>query len=198
MKAKERKAKVARKTRETNIVASVNLDGKGVYSIRTGLPFFDHMLELLSKHSLIDLTLRATGDLAVDYHHTVEDIGLTLGAALDKALGDRRGIVRYGCATVPMDETLARAVVDLGGRPWLEVRMACRKKKILDFDLSLFGEFFQALTVQTRMNLHIEQFYGSEAHHAYEAVFKALARALRQAAERDPRNRALPSSKGAL
>lgn len=198
MKTKERKAKIARKTRETDIVASLNLDGKGVYSIRTGLPFFDHMLELLSKHSLIDLTLQATGDLAVDYHHTVEDIGLTLGAALDKALGDRRGIVRYGCATVPMDETLARAVVDLGGRPWLEVKMACRKKKILDFDLSLFSDFFQALTVQTRMNLHIEQFYGAEAHHAYEAVFKALARALRQATERDPRNRALPSSKGTL
>lgn len=198
MKRTARKATVPRKTGETDITVTLNLDGTGTYRISTGLPFLDHMLELFSKHSLIDLKLKATGDLAVDYHHTVEDIGLTLGMALDKALGDRRGIVRYGCATVPMDETLARAVVDLGGRPWLETRMACRKKKILDFDLSLFNDFFVSLTVQARMNLHIEQFYGAEAHHAYEAVFKALARALRQAVERDPRQPGLPSSKGAI
>jgi imidazoleglycerol-phosphate dehydratase len=199
MKSADRKAKVSRRTRETDIVASLNLDGRGVSAIQTGLPFLDHMLELFSKHSLIDLALRAQGDLAVDYHHTVEDIGLTLGTALDRALGDRRGIVRYGCATLPMDETLARAVVDLGGRPWLKIDMACRKKKILDFDLALFGEFFQGFTVQARMNLHITQFYGAEAHHAWEAAFKALARAMRQAVERDPRNaRQLPTSKGKI
>ncbi len=198
MKTKARKAAVSRKTRETDIAVSLNLDGKGIGRIQTGLPFLDHMLELLSKHSLIDLTLRAKGDLAVDYHHTVEDIGLTLGMALDKALGDRRGIVRYGSATVPMDEALARATIDLGGRPWLVWNLACRKRKILEFDLSLLQEFFQALVVQTRMNLHVEQVYGAEAHHACEAVFKAVARALRQASEHDPRSRALPSSKGVL
>ena len=198
MKRSARKARVTRKTTETDIAISLNLDGTGTGRIQTGLPFLDHMLELLAKHSLLDLTLKAIGDLQVDYHHTVEDIGLALGMALDQALGERRGIVRYGCATVPMDETLARVVVDLGGRPWLETRMACRKKKILDFDLSLFNDFFQSLTVQARMNLHIEQFYGAEAHHAYEAVFKALARALRQAVERDPRQPGLPSSKGKI
>lgn len=195
---KARTAEIARKTRETDIAIDLNLDGAGKAAIATGLPFMDHMLELLARHGLIDLRLEAKGDLAVDYHHTVEDIGLVLGSTLDKALGTRKGIRRYGAAWVPMDEALSRVVVDLGGRPYLVMNMACRKRKILDFDLSLFGDFFQALTVQARMNLHIEQSYGQEAHHAYESVFKALGRALRTACALDPRETGVPSSKGTL
>ncbi len=195
---KHRTATEKRKTRETDISLTLDIDGTGVNKIGTGLPFLDHMLELWSRHSLIDLTLKATGDLDVDYHHTVEDIGLVLGTALDKALGTRKGIRRYGSFYVPMDEALARVVVDLGGRPYLVKHMACRKKKILEFELSLFDDFFQAFMVQARMNLHIEQMYGQEAHHAYEAVFKALARALRIACERDPRDKRVPSSKGKI
>jgi imidazoleglycerol-phosphate dehydratase len=166
--------------------------------VDTGLPFLNHMLELLARHSLTDLTVRARGDLDVDYHHTVEDLGLALGAALDQALGSRRGISRYGWAIVPMDEALARAAVDLGGRPCLVVNMACRARKILDFELYLLREFLQALTVQARMNLHVEQSAGKEAHHAWEAVFKAVARALRMACAPDPRERGVPSSKGTI
>jgi imidazoleglycerol-phosphate dehydratase len=195
---KKRTATVARKTRETDIVAAVNLDGTGRTEIDTGLPFLDHMLELLGKHALIDLRLKARGDLQVDYHHTVEDIGLVLGTALDQALGERKGIGRYGSSCIPMDDALARAVIDLGGRPYLVFEMAHRQKKIIDFDLGLIREFFQAFSVQARMNLHIQQFYGKDAHHAYEAVFKALARALRMACTRDPRVKGVPSSKGRI
>jgi len=196
--SKNRTATVTRKTRETDIVAAVNLDGSGRTEIDTGLPFLDHMLELLGKHSLIDLRLKARGDLKVDYHHTVEDIGLVLGTALDQALGDRKGIGRYGSSCIPMDDALARAVIDLGGRPYLVFEMAHRQKKIIDFDLGLIREFFQAFSVQARMNLHIQQLYGKDAHHAYEAVFKALARALRMACTRDPRVKGVPSSKGRI
>jgi len=196
--SKNRIANVTRKTRETDIVAAVNLDGTGRTEIDTGLPFLDHMLELLGKHSLIDLRLKARGDLKVDYHHTVEDIGLVLGTALDQALGDRKGIGRYGSSCIPMDDALARAVIDLGGRPYLVFEMAHRQKKIIDFDLGLIREFFQAFSVQARMNLHIQQLYGKDAHHAYEAVFKALARALRMACTRDPRVKGVPSSKGRI
>ncbi len=195
---KPRKGKVHRKTRETDIAVEVNLDGTGAYSVSTGIAFMDHMLELFSRHSLIDLTVKATGDLDVDYHHTVEDLGLVLGEALDKALGDRKGIVRYGWAYLPMDETLSRVVVDMGGRPYLVKDMVCRKKKLLDFELSLFDDFFQAFTVQARMNLHIAQLLGTEAHHAYESVFKGLARAMRMACERDARDHGIPSSKGTI
>lgn len=195
---KMRKAKITRKTRETNISIDLNLDGTGRYSVSTGMPFFDHMLELFSKHSLVDLNIKAKGDLAVDYHHTVEDLGLALGEALDKALGTRKGINRYGCCTVPMDEALSRAAVDLGGRPYLVKEVVCKKKKIRDFDLSLIEEFLQGLVVQGRMNLHVSQLAGKEAHHAYESMFKAMARAVREAIERDPRNRGLPSSKGKI
>lgn len=195
---KHRMATVKRKTRETDISVILDIDGTGLSTISTGLPFLDHMLELWSRHSLIDLTLKATGDLDVDYHHTVEDIGLVLGTALDKALGTRKGIRRYGSFYVPMDEALARVVVDLGGRPYMVKHMSCRKKKLLEFELSLFDDFFQAFMVQARMNLHIEQMIGQEAHHAYEAVFKALARALRLACERDPRDKRVPSSKGKI
>jgi imidazoleglycerol-phosphate dehydratase len=193
-----RKSTQHRKTRETDIRVALDLDGQGACSIDTGLPFLDHMLELLGRHWLADLSVKAVGDLHVDYHHTVEDIGLVLGSALDQALGDRKGIVRYGWALVPMDEALSRVVVDLGGRPYLVTQMACRKRKILEFDLSLLRDFLQAFSVQGRMNLHAEQFYGEEAHHAYESVFKALARALRMACAIDPRERGVPSSKGAI
>jgi len=195
---KNRTATVKRKTRETDISVDVNLDGKGTYTVSTGLPFLNHMLELFSRHSLIDLKVKATGDLDVDYHHLVEDLGLVLGEALDKALGTRRGINRYGWSYVPMDESLSRVVVDLGGRPFLVKDMVCRKRKILEFELALFDDFFQAFTVQTRMNLHIAQLLGQEAHHAYESVFKALARALRMACSRDPRDSRIPSSKGTI
>ena len=195
---KPRTANVKRTTRETDISVKVNLDGTGKSSISTGIAFLDHMLEILSRHSLIDMTIKATGDLAVDYHHTVEDLGLTLGDALNKALGDRKGIVRYGSSYVTMDEALSRVAIDLGGRPYLVKSMVCRKKKLMELELGLFDDFFQSLTVQARMNLHIDQLKGVEAHHAYESVFKALARALRMASERDARDKGIPSSKGAI
>jgi imidazoleglycerol-phosphate dehydratase len=195
---KKRKAKVVRNTRETQIRVELDVDGSGSYTIDTGLPFFNHMLELFAKHALFDLNLIAKGDLDVDYHHTVEDVGLALGDALNQALGERKGIERYGFSLMPMDETLSRVVLDLGGRPYLVVEMATRKKKILDFELSLLGEFLRAFTTQARMNLHIHQFYGTDAHHAYESVFKGLARAMKTACQRDPRVKGVPSSKGVL
>jgi len=198
MKSKKRTGKVSRKTSETDIVVEVNLDGTGKSGISTGLPFFDHMLSLLARHSLADITIKARGDLEVDAHHTVEDVGLCLGEAIDKALGDRRGIVRYGSCCVPMDECLSRAVIDLGGRPYLVLDMATTRRKAGEFDLDLVPEFFRAFTVKGRMNLHVAQLYGKEAHHACESVFKAVARVLRIACERDPRVRGVPSSKGRI
>lgn len=195
---KQRMAKVARKTRETDIEVMIHLDGSGRSEISTGMAFLDHMLELLSKHSLIDMKIRARGDLKVDYHHTVEDLGLVLGSALNQALGDRKGITRYGSCVLPMDEALATVAVDLGGRPYYVEKLATRSKKIRDFDLRLIGEFFKAFTVQARMNLHVVQHYGDEPHHAFEGVFKALARALRQACTPDPRVKGVPSSKGKI
>jgi imidazoleglycerol-phosphate dehydratase len=195
---KHRSAAIHRKTRETDIAVSLDLDGQGTGRIRTGMPFLDHMLELLARHSLIDLDVRAGGDLEVDYHHTVEDLGLVLGSALDKALGDRKGIARYGWSLVPMDESLCRSSVDLGGRPYLVYRVANRARRIRDFDLKLVEEFFRAFTVQARMNLHVEHLYGGEPHHAYESMFKALARALRMACAVDPRVKGVPSTKGSL
>ena len=195
---KKRVGRVCRETRETKIKLALQLEGRGRYAVETGIPFLNHMLELLSKHSLIDLDLEACGDLAVDYHHTVEDVGLVLGEALDQALGDRKGIARYGWSYVSMDESLSRAVIDLGGRPYLVYEVANRTRKIRDFNLILVREFFQAFAVKARMNLHIAQLYGDEPHHAYEAIFKAVARALREACERDTRVKGVPSSKGAI
>jgi imidazoleglycerol-phosphate dehydratase len=195
---KMRKGSEARKTRETDIRVDLNLDGSGQCKVETGVPFFNHMMELFARHSLLDLTLVAKGDTEVDYHHTIEDVGLVLGKAVDRALGDRKGVRRYGVSYVTMDEALCRTVVDLGGRPYLVHRMACKKRRILDFDLSLMGEFLRAFVVQSRMNIHIDQLRGDEAHHAYEAVFKSLARALRAACEIDPRERSVPSSKGRI
>jgi len=195
---KQRVASIRRTTKETDIAVRVNLDGVGTGAIATGLPFLNHMLELLAKHSLVDLRIRARGDLAVDYHHTVEDLGLALGSALNHALGDRRGIGRYGWCLLPMDEALSRVALDLGGRPFLVLDMACRKKKILDFDLGLLEEFFRAFATEARLNLHVHQLYGAEPHHAWESVFKGVARALRQAVARDPRVQGVPSSKGRI
>jgi imidazoleglycerol-phosphate dehydratase len=195
---KKRMAVVERKTRETDISAKLVVDGTGHYTVDTGLPFLNHMLELFAKHALMDLTLRARGDIEVDYHHTAEDLGLVLGEALDKALGDRKGIVRYGWSYIPMDDALSRAVVDLGGRPYLVYEVANRARKIRDFDLILVHEFFQAFMTKARMNLHIAQLYGREPHHAYESLFKAVARALSAACQRDPRVIGVPSSKGAI
>lgn len=195
---KPRTAWIKRATRETRIEIKLALDGHGRFDVDTGLPFLNHMLELFARHALMDLHLRARGDLAVDYHHTVEDLGLCLGQALDKALGNRRGIRRYGCATIPMDDALSRVVVDLGGRPYLVYEIANKRRKIMEFDVSLIEEFLQAFCVQSRMNLHVAQLYGREPHHAYESVFKALARALREAVARDPRETGIPSSKGTL
>ena len=195
---KKRTAKLKRTTRETDISLELNLDGSGVYSIDTGIPFFDHMLDLLAKHALLDLKIKAKGDLEVDYHHTVEDVGLLLGEALDKALGAREGIARYGSSMVPMDEALSRVAIDLGGRPYLVYRVAMRKRKILDFDLFLIKHFFESLAQKGRMNLHIEQVYGEDSHHAYESIFKGVAKALYAACAHDPRVKGVPSSKGTI
>lgn len=195
---KKRTAVVDRKTRETDISVNLVIEGAGRYKVDTGLPFLNHMLELFAKHALLDLTVRARGDIEVDYHHLTEDLGLVLGDAFDKALGDRTGIVRYGWSYIPMDDALSRAVVDLGGRPYLVYDVANRVRKIRDFDVILVHEFFQAFTVKARMNLHIAQLYGKEPHHAYESLFKAVARALSAACQRDPRVVGVPSSKGAI
>ncbi len=194
---KRRRATVERKTRETQIQATLDLDGTGLCSIRTGMGFMDHMLELLGRHALWNLSLRARGDLAVDDHHTTEDIGLVLGEALDTALGDRRGIIRYGWCLLPMDETLVEAAVDLGGRPYL-VYSTPHRRKIKAFDVGLIEEFFRAFVTKARMNLHVAVRYGRDPHHGFEGMFKAVARALRMAGSMDFREKDIPSSKGRL
>ena len=196
---KSHKTQSKRTTGETDITMELNLDGTGCATIATGHPFFDHMLNLFARHSLIDLALTAKGDLEVDAHHTVEDTGIVLGEAIARALGDKRGIRRYGCAYVPMDETLCRCVIDLSNRPYLEFRAPQNAADAPNMPLSLTVEFCRALTNNLRCNLHIEIFYGLDGHHIAEAVYKALAHALRQAVEIDPRAAALiPSTKGAL
>jgi len=194
-----RVAELARETKETQISVRVALDGTGQYDIATGVGFFDHMLEQLARHSLIDITLRAKGDLHIDAHHTVEDCGIALGQALAKALGERRGIRRYGAAELPMDETLSRVALDISGRPYLVWRVAFPAPKIGEMDTELFREFFQALAQNAGLTLHVETLYGANAHHIAESGFKALARALRAAIEIDPRaGEAIPSTKGQL
>lgn len=197
----ERKATIERKTGETVIKLSINLDGTGKYSIETGVPFFNHMLDLLSKHSLIDMEIQASGDIDVDYHHLVEDVALALGQAFSEALGERRGINRYGFWVLPMDDAMAQAEVclDLGGRPYLVYNFANEKEFIRDFDTSIFKHFWRSFADTAKMNLHIDQKYGEDLHHAHEAVFKAVARALRMACTADERALdAVPSSKGTL
>ena len=194
-----RAATVERKTRETEIFVSLDLDGDGEYDVDTGIGFFDHMLEQLSRHGLIDLKVRADGDLHIDMHHTVEDVGIVMGQALRKALADRRGITRYAHACVPMDETLSRAAVDVSGRPWLVWNVSFPRGKVGDMDTELFREWFQAFAQHAGLTLHVENLYGDNCHHIIESVFKAVARALRQAVAVDPaRSDAIPSTKGML
>ena len=193
-----RKAKITRKTAETSISVEVNLDGTGLYSNETGVGFFDHMLDQLARHSLIDLTIRARGDLHIDDHHTVEDTGIALGQAMTKALGDKKGIRRYGHFTLAMDDAQVACALDLSGRPYLVWNLAFPTAKIGTFDTELVREFFQALSTHGGITLHVDGIHGVNSHHIAEAAFKALARALRMAVEPDPRSDALPSTKGAL
>ena len=196
---KKRTAQIARKTKETAISIALNLDGKSSYRIQTGVGFFDHMLELFAKHSALDLRLEAAGDTHVDYHHVVEDVGICLGEAFAQALGSKAGIVRYGFARVPMDEASAEVCIDLSGRPYLVYDVAVRKQKIGDFPIQLIKEFFRAFTMHARINLHIRLLYGEDVHHMFEAIFKAWARAIRAAVEKDQRlSTRIPSTKGAL
>lgn len=195
---KQRTALVERKTRETDISIQLNLDGEGKTKIDTGIPFFDHMLELFGRHGLFDLEIRARGDLEVDYHHTVEDLGICLGQAFLEALGDKQGICRYGSAALPMDETLARVAIDCSGRSFLVYTPKIRQIKIGDFNLGLFKEFFRAFTAEARIALHINVLYGEDVHHKAEAIFKGVGRALRAATELDPRVKGIPSTKGRL
>lgn len=194
----ERIAVDRRETRETNIKIELNLDGTGLSEINTGIGFFDHMLELLARHSMIDLKIMAKGDIHVDYHHTVEDVGLVLGGCLNKALGERKGIRRYGFFMLPMDEALCEVALDLGGRPFTVFQSSMKHMRIRDFEVQLLEEFFRALSVEAKMNLHLRQICGDEVHHVCEGFFKGFARALRMAVEIDPREQGIPSSKGSL
>jgi imidazoleglycerol-phosphate dehydratase len=194
-----RQGRVERKTRETEILLHLNLDGTGASKVDTGIPFFNHMLEAWSKHGRMDLAVDAKGDLDVDLHHTVEDVGLVLGRAFDEALGDKKGIVRFGHAWVPMDETLVSAVVDLSGRPYIVFNVPLQRARIGTFDLDLLRDFFRAFGTEAKLNLHVTMHYGENLHHVAEAVFKAVGRALAEATRRDPRIAGLlPSTKGAL
>ncbi len=194
-----RKANVERVTKETKIRGAVDLDGTGLYDVSTGIGFLDHMLEQLSRHSLIDLTLRAEGDLHIDFHHTTEDTGYVVGEAVAKALGDRRGIARWGDALVPMDETLTRVAIDVSNRPYLVWKVKFSKPKLGEMDTELFKEWFQAFAQSAGITLHVENLYGENNHHIVESCYKGLARSLRQAVAIDPRRAdAVPSTKGVL
>jgi imidazoleglycerol-phosphate dehydratase len=194
-----REAKVARKTTETDIEVAVNLDGTGTYDVETGIGFLDHMLEIFSRHSLIDLKVRAKGDLHIDFHHTTEDTGIAIGEAVHQALSDRRGIRRYASAMIPMDETLSRVAIDVSDRPYLIWKVDFSKPKLGEMDTELFKEWFQAFAQNARVTLHVENIYGENNHHIVESCFKALARALRDATETDPRAAdSIPSTKGTL
>ena len=194
-----RKASISRKTAETAIEVSIDLDGSGTYDNQTGVGFFDHMLDQLSRHSLIDMTIRAEGDYHIDDHHTVEDTGIAIGQALVEALGDKRGIRRYGSCHLPMDDAQVRAALDLSARPFLVWNVDFPSQKIGTFDCELVREFFQALATHGGITLHVDQLHGFNSHHIAEAAFKAVARALRQAVETDPRKgHAVPSTKGTL
>jgi imidazoleglycerol-phosphate dehydratase len=195
---RERRARVERKTRETEIVLELALDGAGVYDVGTGIPFFDHMLESFAKHALFDLHLRAKGDLEVDLHHTVEDVGIALGQALREALGDARGIARYGQRVLPMAEAKVEVSLDVSNRPFLVYRLELANDRVGDFDVSLVEDFLYAFSQNAGLDLHVELRYGKSPHHVVEAVFKGLARALREAVALDPRVTDVPSVKGAL
>jgi imidazoleglycerol-phosphate dehydratase len=194
-----RNAAVTRKTAETEIRVTVNLDGAGKAKLATGVPFLDHMLDQVARHGLIDLDVEAKGDLHIDAHHTVEDVGITLGQAVAKAIGDKKGIRRFGYAYVPLDEALSRVVIDFSGRPGLEFHVAFVRARIGEFDVDLVHEFFQGFVNHAQVTLHVDNLRGSNAHHQAETAFKAFARALRMAVEPDPRaGGAVPSTKGTL
>ncbi len=194
-----RKASLDRKTTETQIAVSINLDGTGAYDVKSGVGFLDHMLELLSRHSLIDIKLRAKGDTHIDFHHTTEDSGIALGQAFAKALGDRKGIRRYADCFLPMDEALTRAAIDVSGRPYLIWKVEFSRPKIGEFDTELVREWFQAFAMNAGVTLHVQTLYGDNCHHIAESCFKALARVLRGAIEIDPRQKdRIPSTKGSL
>ncbi len=200
----QRKAKVRRKTTETDITLEIKIDGRGVNAVTTGIPFFDHMLTLFSRHGLFDLKVTARGDIEVDFHHTVEDVGLCLGEALKKALGDKKGIRRYGTSSVPMMDAMATVVLDISGRPYFrynktkESAGVSRKRSRGEFDMGLMQEFMTALSNSAGIDLHVTLHYGNDLHHSIEAVFKALGRALREAVARDPRIKGVMSTKGRL
>lgn len=194
-----RKAKLKRKTKETDISVELNLDGRGNYSVETPIPFLNHMLSLMCKHGLIDMKLKAKGDTDIDYHHTVEDIGIVMGKGFKDALADMTGIKRYGSATVPMDEALASVSLDISGRPYLVYKVALnRRSKIKNFDADLIEDFLHALTSTSGITLHVNVPYGRNTHHIIEAVFKALGRALKEAVTVDPRVKGVPSTKGRI
>ncbi|MCD6521524.1 imidazoleglycerol-phosphate dehydratase HisB [Candidatus Calescamantes bacterium] len=193
-----RKAKKERVSKETKVFVEINLDGRGEAKIKTGIPFFDHMLELFSRHGLFDLKIEAQGDIEVDFHHTVEDVGITLGESFKEALGDKKGITRYGWAFIPMDESLSQVVVDISSRPQLIFKGELRKEKVGSFDTELLPVFLEAFAVHAGLTLHVNIFYGENLHHMIESVFKALGRALRMAVKIDERERGIPSTKGIL
>jgi len=193
-----RSASIERKTKETQIKVSLDLDGAGLAKVGTGIGFLDHMLEQLARHGLMDLTVEAKGDLHIDMHHLTEDTGIAIGQALAKALGERRGIVRYGAAVIPMDETLTRVALDASGRPYLIWKVAFPRHKVGEMDTELFKEWFQAFAQHAGLTLHVENLYGDNSHHIVESCFKGLARALRQALALDPSESGVPSTKGRL
>ncbi len=193
-----RKAKIERKTKETDISITLNLDGKGKNAINTSIPFLDHMLSLLAFHSQTDLEISASGDIEIDYHHLMEDLGIVLGEAIKRALGNKEGIRRYGSAVIPMDESLAQVVIDLSGRPYLVYKVKQPKASVRGLEFSLFEDFFRALTNHAMMNFHVVVSYGRDLHHIFEAIFKAFGRALRDAVSADPKMKGLPSTKGKL
>jgi len=195
---RHRKAEIKRKTKETEVSLKLDLDGSGNHSIETGIPFFDHMLSLMAYHSRLDLTLKAKGDIGVDAHHTVEDVGICLGEGIRKALSEARGIQRYGMAMIPMDETLVSVVMDFSMRPCLVFQMKLRRSRIGTFDLELVEEFLRALCNHSKITLHVNLLYGKNSHHMVEAVFKGIGRALREAVSLDPRTSQVPSTKGTL
>jgi imidazoleglycerol-phosphate dehydratase len=195
---KMREAQVTRNTLETQIVVKLNLDGTGQSRLASGVPFLDHMLDQIARHGVFDLEVEAKGDLHIDAHHTVEDVGITLGQALAKAIGDKKGVRRYGHAYVPLDEALSRVVIDLSGRPGLEFNIAFTRARIGEFDVDLVHEFFQGFVNHALLTLHVDNLSGTNAHHQAETAFKAFGRALRMAVELDPRTAGVPSTKGSL
>ncbi len=195
---KARTANITRSTSETNVSATLNLDGSGASSIDTGVQFLDHMLTLFSKHGVFDLDISCKGDLGIDAHHSVEDIGICLGLALEKALGDKKGIVRFAHSYFPMDETLVRVAVDLSGRPYLVYKIKVKRERVGELESDLIEEFWKAVVTHARLNFHVELLYGRNTHHIFEALFKAAARALSLATRVDPRVQGVPSTKGVI